>query len=88
MSDFEATVRLYELEEHDAAAARRAIESRLRAAGFRRWRIVSVAKQGALTHPTRVSRREQQPQQNMAGSGILVAGMAAWALWFLWLLAG
>jgi len=88
MADFEATVRLYEVEEHDAPAAKQAIDGRLRAAGFRRWRIVSVGKQGEVTPRARQARRALGTQQNLAGGGLLVAAMGTWALWFLWLLAG
>lgn len=87
MADFEATVRLYDLQEHDAPAARREIESRLRAAGFRRWRIVSVGKHGALTQPRRFSRHVLRGKENLAGGGLLVAATAAWVLWFLWVIA-
>ena len=97
MAHFEVTVRLSDVEEPDGPAARRAIEDRLRAAGFRRWQIVGVGLQGAIpkSAPQRRTnieprRREilRPPEMGRAGGGLLVAAVVAWTLWFLWLLAG
>ncbi len=94
MAHFEVTVRLSDVNEADGPAARRAIEERLRAAGFSRWQIVGVGLQGApkSTAQRRPSietrRRSNQPDISRAGGGLMVAAVVAWALWFLWLLAG
>jgi hypothetical protein len=95
MAHFEVTVRLSDVNESDGPAARRAIEERLRAAGFSRWQIVGVGLQGATpkSMPQRRTnieprRREGQPDMSRAGGGLLVAAVVAWTLWFLWLLAG
>jgi len=86
MAQFQATVRIYELTEHDGSAARRTVEERLRAAGFNRWRIVNIGVQGATT-PT-APRPPMPARVSYAGGGLLVAGITAWALWFLYLLGG
>ena len=88
MAQFEATVRLFELAESDAAAARHTIETRLRSAGFTRWHIVSVGAPGTLTRTARSSRRPVRVEVSYAGGGLLVAAIVAWALWFLYLLTG
>jgi hypothetical protein len=95
MAHFEVTVRLSDVSEVDGPAARRAIEERLRAAGFSRWQIVAVGLQGAApknTSQRRTSiepwRREARPDVSRAGNGLLVAALVAWTLWFLWLVAG
>ena len=87
MAQFEATVRLFGLIESSAPAARRAVEERLRAAGFSRWHIVGIGPQGA-TRSAESPRRTARTDVSYAGGGLLVAGVVAWTLWFLWLLAG
>jgi hypothetical protein len=92
MAHFEATVRLFEIEEADAPAARHAIEERLRTSGFSRMQIVHVGLQRSWTPPVRVSRRRGQVQNIDAGpawsGGLMIAVMVAWALWFVWWLVG
>ena len=88
MAHFEATVRLFEVIEPNASAARDAIEERLRTAGFGRWQIVSVGLQEAITPAVRVSRRSLQASGSYAGGSFLVIASAVWALWFLYVLAG
>ncbi|MFQ5666561.1 MAG: hypothetical protein ACE5I7_09035 [Candidatus Binatia bacterium] len=87
MARLEATVRLFDLVESDAPTARREIERRLRTAGFTRWQVVSVRSQGSTTHVVTPHRRVTRSNVSYAGGGLLVAAVAAWTLWFLWLLA-
>jgi hypothetical protein len=87
MAHFEARVRLFDVVESNAPAARRAIEERLRAAGFSRWQIVRVGLQGAITQSVTPPRRIVRTDVSYAGGGLLVAAVVAWTLWFLWLLA-
>lgn len=88
MAHFEATVRLFDIVEPDTVSARRAVDERLRAAGFTRWQIASIGLQGTTTRAPRVSRRPMRADVSYAGGGLLVAAVVAWTLWFLWLLAG
>ena len=89
MTHFEATVRVFDIVEDDAAGARRMLETRLRTAGFTRWHIMGLGLQGAASPAApRPSRRSVRAEPNFAGGGLLVAAVVAWALWFLWLLAG
>jgi hypothetical protein len=85
MAHFEATVRVFDLNDQDALLARHHIEEGLRAAGFSRWQIVGLAMQGA----ERAARPRQRPRRadvNYIGGGLMVTAVAAWTLWFLWLL--
>lgn len=92
MARFDATVRLFDLEEPDASTARRTIEERLQASGFTRWQIVSVGFQGVWTPPLRSSRRPSSMHTGDAdaklGGRLMAALIVAWALWFVWVLAG
>ena len=88
MAHFEATVRIFDVTESDAPAARRAIEERLRGAGFTRWQIARIGVQGAVPNKVEVRRRVARTDMSYAGGGMLVAAVVAWTLWFLWLLAG
>jgi hypothetical protein len=87
MAHFEATVRVFDVIESNAPAARRAIEERLRTTGFSRWQIVAVGPQGTITRHEKRPRRAVQKDLSYAGGGILIAAVVAWTLWFLWLLA-
>ena len=94
MAHFEATVRILDVTESDAPAARRLIEERLREGGFARWHILSLGVQGTMTHAVarpaaraaRALRRPRRVEVSYAGGGLLVAAVVAWTLWFLWLL--
>ena len=96
MAHFEATVRLLDVDEADATAARRSVEDRLRTAGFNRWQIINLAPHGALPQGAGsrrrpfggAARRPIRADMSYASGGLLVAAIVAWALWFLWLLAG
>jgi hypothetical protein len=89
MAHYEATVRVFDIVEADAAAARRLLEVQLRTAGFSRWQVVHLGVQGAAAPATRRPPRVVAPAEaNSAGSGLFVAAVVAWAFWFLWLLAG
>ena len=87
MARFEATVRIFDVSESDTPAARRAIDERLRAAGFTRWRIARIGPQGSKTHRVEPPRPVARADLTYAGGGLLVAAVVAWTLWFLWLLA-
>jgi hypothetical protein len=86
MANFEATVRIFEVIEANAPAARRVIDERLRAAGFKRWQVARIGPQGTLQIGGE-ARRAVRPDVTYAGGGMLVAAVVAWTLWFLWLLA-
>jgi hypothetical protein len=83
MAHFEATVRLFDLVESDALAARRAVEERLQAAGFSRCQVTKVGVQPSVSPAARP--HSIRTETGQPGSALLMAAMAAWALWFLWL---
>ncbi|MGH3053741.1 MAG: hypothetical protein ACRDL7_02030 [Gaiellaceae bacterium] len=87
MAHFEALVRLMDVAESDPPAARRAIEERLRGAGFSRWQVVRVGPPGSLAPRVQAPRRPMRTDVSYAGGGLLVAAVVAWTLWFLWILA-
>jgi len=88
MGEFEALVRVIETSEAEAEAARRAVEERLRTAGFSRWRIVTVWSRNSVARRARARRQRIRPQASYAGGALLIAAVVAWSLWFLWILAG
>ena len=88
MAHFEVTVRLFDVIESDAPAARRALEERLRAAGFTRWQIVGVTTPRALARGVEPRRRAVRRRDVSYAGGALVVAVVAWTFWFLWLLAG
>jgi hypothetical protein len=88
MAHFEATVRLFDVIESNAPAARRALEERLRAAGFTRWQILGVTTQGTVARVAEPRRRTARRRDVSYAGGVLVAAAVVWTLWFLWLLAG
>jgi hypothetical protein len=88
MERFEATVRLVDLVEPDAATARRTIEDRLRLGGFTRWHIVAVVKEGTAPASRAVRRALTPPQPSYLGGRVLMLAIVAWSLWLLWLIAG
>lgn len=88
MAHFEATVRLFDVIGSNAPAARRALEERLRAAGFTRWQILGVTTQGTLARVVEPRRRPVRRRDVSYAGGALVAAVVVWTLWFLWLLAG
>ena len=88
MAHFQATVRLFDVVEEDVQAAERAVEERLRTAGFTRWQIARVGLQAAIAPAVPSPRRVQRRDATYAGGGLLIAAVAAWALWILWVLAG
>jgi hypothetical protein len=89
MPQFQATVRLFDIAEADGPGARRVLEERLRNAGFGRWQVTQLGLQAEVaTVPARVARRRIRTDASYAGGGLLLVAVAAWALWFLWLLAG
>ncbi len=96
MAQFEAEIRIQGLTEVDALTARRAMEEKLRAAGFERWKVVRIAPQRPnrkayrrpLTRPLPNGTVHAQAR-NDTGQGIwIVIAALAWAIWFVWLLGG
>jgi len=86
MAHFEATVRLFDVVESDATAARRAVEDRLRAAGFGRWLVINVGPLLATPPAIRPRHRPANTDVGYAGGVFLVVTVMAWAIWFLWML--
>jgi hypothetical protein len=87
MTHFQATVRIFDVSESNASAARRAIEERLRVAGFTRWQVARVGPQRSIASRAESPRRVVRTDVSYVGGGMLVAAVVAWTLWFLWLLA-
>jgi hypothetical protein len=93
MATFRATVRIDNLGGEDAAEARRAVEERLREAGFQRCSVLRVDRQSALTETemrrnrSRVAPGEQAWRRQSNTGGVLLAAAAIWALWFFWQLS-
>ncbi len=90
MPQYEVDVRILDVNEPDALAARLAVENRLRSAGFEKWRVVAVQRSSAGT-PLTLSRapnatRGFAQSSNYTGAVLLVAAIVAWVLWFLWIL--
>ena len=83
MPQFEATVRLFEVVEADAIAARQILEERLRNAGFTRYQISSVKLESARTPAVPVTEARRRTDQRF-----LAVIVVAWVLWFVWLLVG
>jgi hypothetical protein len=88
MERFEALVRLVDLVDDDAAGARRRVDERLRVGGFTRWEVIAVARADGAGIERRVRRRLKRPQPAFFGGRLLTAGIVAWTLWLLWLIAG
>jgi len=90
MEHFEATIRVFDVVEPDLATARRTVEERMHSAGFTRWQVVRVVRDGAPVAPVRrpPARRVRERTQNYLGGRALVLAAIAWSLWLLWLLAG
>lgn len=87
MAQFEATVRVSDIVEADAPTAWRTLEERLRTAGFPRYQVLAIRRQ-KLPAAARTGRRPFRAQATYANSGLLAAAILAWAMWFVWLLAG
>lgn len=88
MAHFEATVRVLDLEEPDALLARRHVEERLRAAGFRRWQIVGLGVEGSRPRPVRMRRRSPRLNATYFEQAMLLTAAVVWVLWFVWMLVG
>ncbi|GBD27384.1 hypothetical protein HRbin30_02731 [bacterium HR30] len=90
MPQYDVEVRISDVNEPDALAARLFVEERLRAAGFKDWRVVAVSpKSRAATLPAGAELRWQGRRSGTyVGSALLVAAVLAWVLWFLWVLTG
>lgn len=92
MPQYEVDVRILDVNEPDALAARLAVENKLRAAGLDKWRVVAI-HQSAAPGPFDLPRspadlRARRSPTAYTGSVLLVAAIVAWVLWFLWVLSG
>jgi hypothetical protein len=90
MARFEAIVRLLDVDETDEWAARRAVEERLRAGGFPRWQVIRLGPRGSTRPGRRPRPPGPRPQADLsaAGGGLMLSGVVAWILWFLWVFGG
>ena len=90
MARFEAMVRVLDVDEADEWAARRAVDERLRAGGFARWQVVRLGPRGSTRPGRRYRRVPPRPPADLsaAGSGLMLSGLVAWVLWFLWVFSG
>lgn len=86
MAHFEATVQLLDMDESDASAALRAVEERLRVGGFHRWRVVRLGAPSAAPRVGARGGRSPRGAARYSGGDLMFFGIAAWAMWFLWLL--
>jgi len=84
MPNFEVRVRLLDVDENDAWSARRSAEERLRAAGFKRWQIVSLRLQDAFAPATVPNRRRRRSSESSLAGGLVLIAALAWSLWFWW----
>lgn len=91
MPQFEVVIRILDSGE-SSAAARQAVEERLRAAGIQRWQVLQVTPPGQTPHRNGAglgaAKAPARPQTNYTGGTLVVAAVVAWAAWFLWMLAG
>lgn len=85
MGQFQATVRILDVSEPDAPAARRTVEERLQKSGFRRWQLVYLGEQSTRA-VQRYSRRSAAAHAGFSGGGMLLAAILSWTLWILWLI--
>jgi hypothetical protein len=88
MARFEAIVRVLDVEESDEWAARRSVEERLRAGGFTRWQVMRLGGRGSTARRRRPRREPPRADWSTAGSGLMLSGLVAWVLWFLWVFGG
>ncbi len=90
MPQYEVEVKILDINEPDALAARLAVEERLRSAGFKEWRVLAVSpksRRGAIPVTPESAFRPRRTG-SYVGSALLVAAVLAWALWFLWVVTG
>lgn len=89
MPQYDVEVRITDINEPDALAARLRVEEKLRAVGFKSWHVVAVAPRpravGLATTPRAPSTRRTNAY---IGSALLVVAVLAWVLWFLWVITG
>jgi hypothetical protein len=88
MAKFRATVRVTEIEGPDLANVQRALDERMKEAGFAKWRVLSIETEGA---PPTISRRREtrgpaRRTRRNEGWGLFFVAAGAWAVWFFWLL--
>ncbi|GIW45200.1 MAG: hypothetical protein KatS3mg077_2482 [Candidatus Binatia bacterium] len=90
MPQYEVEVKISEVNEPDALAARLYVEERLRSSGLKNWRVVTVSPKARASGGPTPFVQTYRPRRNHAyvGSALLVAAVLAWVLWFLWVLTG
>lgn len=91
MPQYDVEVRISNVNEPDALAARLFVEERLRAAGFKDWRVVAVSPKGRAAAGAATPAEVPYPARRRGayfGSALLVAAVLAWVLWFLWVITG
>ncbi len=83
MPNYSATIRVFDVDGSDRAAAQRALEEKLQTAGLGRWQVVSVVGE---TSPLPVRQVPRVGRFADTLGPMLILGAAAWALWFYSLL--
>jgi hypothetical protein len=87
MQKFRATVRLTEVEGADPAQVQRALDERLKEAGFAKWRVLSIEVDGPGLHGGSREIRVHRHRTQSDGWGLFVVAAGAWLVWLCWLLA-
>lgn len=90
MPQYEVEVKVTEVNEPDALAARLYVEERLRSSGLKNWRVVTVTPKSRSSGVPPPLAPAYRPRRNNVyfGSALLVAAVLAWVLWFLWVITG
>lgn len=89
MPQYDVEVKITDINEPDALAARLRVEEKLRAAGFKSWHVVAVAPRVRAATPSTTPFEMSARRSNAyIGSALLVAAVLAWVLWFLWVITG
>jgi hypothetical protein len=90
MPQYEVEVKISDVNEPDALAARLYVEEHLRSSGLKNWRVVTVLPKARASGVPAPLAQPYRPRRNHAyfGSALLVAAVLAWVLWFLWVITG
>jgi hypothetical protein len=87
MQKFRATVRLTEIEGADPAHVQRALDERMKEAGFAKWRVLSIEAEGAATRSRHRDIHVPRHRAQSEGWGLFLVAAGAWVVWLFWLLA-
>ena len=89
MPRYRATIQIQGVDADTPAAARGALEERLRRGGLENCRVVSLDPEAGPGRP--IARRVAVPSNPHGGwrrdsnaGGLLLVAAAAWAIWFFW----